>query len=286
MVRTLFFATALLTASSTAFAGVPDPLREAGDRVASKFRAMCTASGGKLVLNRDMIVGGPSIRTDSSTAFLIDGSGVRCPGAVGWNVPSGIYTDDARLIAGNLPADWQVIGETRPRLVYETTGPECRGAKRCQVWKVWDGEKLVPEPIDYAVTTEAPLAEAPVVRSGDAYGGHDHNGSDVTIDRAAGRIVYRRPKSSISGTVKPGQVMFVGKFADDTDTAIEGVAFTFKKGCAPAPYNVRGGRLDGWRIRLAGEAPVRDPNGCAVVGYTRDSPNALLVFSRHEFGEE
>lgn len=286
MFRTLFVTTALLAASSSSFAGTSDPFREPSDLVADKFRAICAASGGKLIVNRDAIVGIPSIRSESSAEFRINGSGVRCPGAAGWNLPSGIYTDEARLIAGNLPTDWEVIGETRPRLVYETNGTECRGAKRCQVWKVWDGEKLVSEPIDYAVTTEPPLTEAPVVRSGDAYGSHDHNGSDVTIDRTAGRIVYRRPKSSISGTVKPGQVMFVGKFADDSDAAIEGVAFTFKKGCAPAPYNVRGGRLDGWHIRLAGEAPVRDPNGCAVIGYTRDSPNAVLVFNRHEFGEE
>lgn len=64
-----------------------------------------------------------------------------------------------------------------------------------------------------------------------------------------------------------------------------GTAYTFRKGCPPAPYAVSGGFVAGAtiydhdRIILRGASPVREKNGCALVGYTTDSGNAELIFT-------
>lgn len=282
MFRSLLFAALLSTLSSNAFAGTTDPMRTPSDVLADKFRADCSSAGGKLEVGKDAIVSTSSIRAKLSNDLLVDGQRVLCRGASAWSVASGIYTDDAKLIVSGPPAKSWVWGQDKPRFIYDATGAECGGARSCRIWKIWDGEKLIPEPIVYGTTTSAPGVRAPLLRYDGTYGNYDHNGSAVDIDAAAGRIIYKRPKPSIAGVVKPGQVMFVGTFHDDENETAEGVAFTFKKGCEPAPYNVRGERIDGWVYRLVGEAPVRAPDGCAVIGYTRDSPNAQLIFERKD----
>lgn len=273
----VLFAVALLVASTTGALAAATPV----ETVAAAFRAKCAAAGGTFALGEGAIVNSQSVRSETSSDVLVDGPGVVCRGVAGWKVRSGIYSDEARLLVDDLEG-MEVVGDARPRVVYTRSGPACHGAKSCKIWMVWNGEKLVPEAIDYGVTKAPPAVLAPVLRPDDVPGGYEHNGSDMTIDFSAGRIVYRKPKAAIAGTIKPGQVMFVGRFGKSETDAIEGVAFTFKNGCAPAPYNVRGVRVDGWRLRLAGEAPIREPNGCAVTGYTRESPNALLLFERYE----
>jgi len=102
-----------------------------------------------------------------------------------------------------------------------------------------------------------------------------HNGSGVLIDAEMGTISYRVPKDSIAGIVTTGTLLFRGSII--YDGPVEGMAFTFKKGCEPAPYKVEGyfqGNSD--KLVLRGKAPVR--KGCDVVGYTEKSPNAALVF--------
>ncbi|MCE1235224.1 MAG: hypothetical protein LWW93_02585 [Hyphomicrobiales bacterium] len=279
MGKALFAAVLLVTSATAAFAATSGG-RTPAEAVAALFRAKCVAAGGSFSLGEGAIVTSQPVRSETSTDVLVDGPGVLCRGAAGWSVRSGIYSEDARLLVDDLDG-MEVVGDARPRVVYTRSGPACHGAKSCKIWMVWNGEKLVAEAIDYGVTKTPPAVRAPVLRPDDTAGGYDHNGSDMTIDFAAGRIVYRKPKASIAGTIEPGQVMFVGRFGTG-ESAIEGVAFTFKKGCAPAPYHVRGVRVDGWRLRLAGEAPIREANGCAVVGYTRESPNAVLLFERYE----
>lgn len=114
------------------------------------------------------------------------------------------------------------------------------------------------------------------VRMGEIIG---HNDSVMFHHEGKGIIVYDSPKDSIAGFIKENTVLFRGWLVPGE--WVEGVAFTFKKGCAPAPYHVSG-RLDNKyeteypSMILRGKAPVRE--GCEVVGYSEDSPNAKLIF--------
>lgn len=101
-----------------------------------------------------------------------------------------------------------------------------------------------------------------------------HNGSWMYFDQAFSMISYQESKASISGTVKPGAVLFRGWIVPYGP--MRGIAYTFKKGCPPAPYLVEGYDQHGLELILEGAAPIR--KGCDVVGYTKKSPNAKLVF--------
>jgi hypothetical protein len=102
-----------------------------------------------------------------------------------------------------------------------------------------------------------------------------HNGSGMRIDSDMGTISYSLPKKSLKGTVSEGALLF--REAIIIDGPVEGMAFTLKKGCEPAPYFLEGYYpTDSDKLVLTGEAPVRD--GCNVIGYTKNSPNAKLVF--------
>lgn len=108
----------------------------------------------------------------------------------------------------------------------------------------------------------------------------DHNGSDMRVNPSMGTIVYERPKKAISGTVKPGTLLFKASAPwdpYDDKVVIKGIAFVFKKDCEPAPYEVSG-RQQGWHtLELKGAAPVREKNGCKVVGY-KTTGNSTLRF--------
>lgn len=112
---------------------------------------------------------------------------------------------------------------------------------------------------------------------GASFGGYDHNGSVMWTALADGLIVYAEPKASIRDVVKPGSVLFRGSpFLQGG--RLEGTAYAFKKGCAPAPYAVRGGYSRGnATITLRGAGPIRQ--GCEVVGYSVRSPHAVLKFT-------
>ena len=102
-----------------------------------------------------------------------------------------------------------------------------------------------------------------------------HNGSGIMIDADNGTMSYAVVHKRVAGLVKEGTLLFRGSII--YGGPVEGMAFTFKKGCEPAPYRVEGnfqGNSD--KLVLTGKAPVR--KGCEVTGYTDKSPNAKLVF--------
>lgn len=116
--------------------------------------------------------------------------------------------------------------------------------------------------------------------------GIEHNGSSMWHDEDNGVLYYDRPKASLAGLVASGTVLFEGDpWTFSKRFSMAGTAYTFRQGCAPAPYQVTGGFVAGAtiydhdRIVLRGAAPIREKNGCAVVGYTTDSGNAELVFT-------
>lgn len=102
-----------------------------------------------------------------------------------------------------------------------------------------------------------------------------HNGSGMRLDYERGTITYGDPKDSLAGLVETGTVLFRGTIV--SQGVVSGMAFTFKRGCDPAPYRVWGefdSKSD--KLVLTGAAPVRD--GCEVTGYSGASPNGRLVF--------
>ncbi len=145
--------------------------------------------------------------------------------------------------------------------------------------------------VDVALGTNSPIEDRPAVAAMDyagALAGIDHNGSLMWFEQARGVLYYDRPKPALAGIVEPGTVLFRGKAWNfDVGSVLEGTAYTFRKGCDPAPYAVSGQVEAGTspnlpvRIVLRGPSPIRAKNGCAVLGYTQDSSNAVLVFDLH-----
>ncbi|GGF80488.1 hypothetical protein GCM10007301_45750 [Azorhizobium oxalatiphilum] len=125
------------------------------------------------------------------------------------------------------------------------------------------------DPIADASSPAAPVG----LIDGSAY---DHNGSTVMVHPENGLIIYQSPKPSMEDVAPEGTVLFRGPVFSYSG-AISGTAYAFKKGCAPAPYAVSGGySADNATITLRGASPAW--KGCDVVGYRKDSPNAVLRF--------
>jgi len=101
-----------------------------------------------------------------------------------------------------------------------------------------------------------------------------HNGSSAFLDQKGHTIRYGTVKPSLVGVVESDTVLFRGWIVWG-ERAV-GIAYTFKKGCASAPYHVIGEFPRAPQLILKGKAPVRE--GCKVVGYTEKSKNARLVF--------
>lgn len=116
--------------------------------------------------------------------------------------------------------------------------------------------------------------------------GIEHNGSSMWHDEANGILYYSRPKASLAGLVEVSTVVFEGDpWTFSNRFSMAGTAYTFRKGCSPAPYRVTGQFVASRSphghdsIVLRGASPIREKNGCAVVGYTTNSGNAELVFT-------
>ncbi|MDR6434616.1 hypothetical protein [Brucella pseudogrignonensis] len=102
-----------------------------------------------------------------------------------------------------------------------------------------------------------------------------HNGQSMRLVHGKDAISYGPHPSSAS--IKPFSIVFRG-MVTYYDNPVKGIAYTFKKGCAPAPYWVQGHVNSEGKIELSGKAPLREKNSCKVIGYTEKSKNANLVF--------
>lgn len=127
-----------------------------------------------------------------------------------------------------------------------------------------------------------PYKDVPVnqtFKSDDRYGEFiGHNGSLMFNHQKQHIIVYSEPKPAIAGSIKPDTVLVRGWAVPNE--WFSGIAYTFKKGCEPAPYRVSGHLNGGPNLTLQGKAPIRE--GCDVVGYSDKSPNAKLTFELFE----
>ncbi|MBD2745715.1 hypothetical protein IC232_03300 [Microvirga sp. BT688] len=108
-----------------------------------------------------------------------------------------------------------------------------------------------------------------------------HNGSGMYVNKGAGTIRYAAPKASIAGTVKEDTVLFRGEFKNapglEARGTVSGIAFVFKKGCEPAPYQVVG-TYDASTVTMKGAAPRRAKDSCAILETTKNSPHSVLKF--------
>lgn len=152
------------------------------------------------------------------------------------------------------------------------------GFSLAQQWSILCGINATPKvatvkPV--SVTTTPRSAHEPTPAGVNSLGAWDHNGSEVTVDPDTGVIAYRVPKPSIRTVAGEGTVVFRGHLR--SERRVQGVAYAFKDGCAPAPYQVAGSySRDGGTLILRGLGPVR--HGCEVVAYSERSPHAALKF--------
>lgn len=104
----------------------------------------------------------------------------------------------------------------------------------------------------------------------------NHNGSQMLwqADGEVRVISYLVPRPGLP--VEPGTVLFEGR---RVGARLEGIARTFRQGCPPAEYAVAGEIASETHVVLTGAAPVRARTGCAIVGYSQSSPNAVLEFT-------
>ena len=109
-----------------------------------------------------------------------------------------------------------------------------------------------------------------------------HNGSTIQEFSDGDRVEYRYSSVRIGLPAKQGDVLFRGtKHLSHKSPPIaydlQGTAYTFKRGCPPAGYEVRGEQTS-TRVILRGAAPRHAADSCAVIGYELNGGNATLVF--------
>lgn len=105
----------------------------------------------------------------------------------------------------------------------------------------------------------------------------EHNRSVVSWLIAGGEVIarYDRPRAGMEKVgVSQGTILFEGREQGD---GFAGTAYTFRNGCTPAAYDVVGEWKGDW-ITLRGPAPTWSNSGCNILGYTLDSPHAVLRF--------
>ncbi len=106
-----------------------------------------------------------------------------------------------------------------------------------------------------------------------------HNGSTmtVTVSGKSVEISYLSPRAGLP--VQSGTRLFEGG-VNEYSRKIEGTAWIFHSRCNRAySYWVVGDFENGdAQLHLVGAAPVVDPRTCLVVGHSRESANAHLLF--------
>jgi hypothetical protein len=112
-----------------------------------------------------------------------------------------------------------------------------------------------------------------------------HNNSEMLVSEwkdSAVEITYNHPRPGLP--VAQGTLLFRG-IRDGA--RYSGTAYTFKAGCPPAPYAVKGIKNQKTEmIVMTGTAPRRDPYSCGVIGESAQSGHARLVFDTRDYGDE
>lgn len=125
-----------------------------------------------------------------------------------------------------------------------------------------------------SLSATAVSAQQPGDEDGDLF---NHNGSIIVAQYRYGNLRYLQVKPSLRGMVDQGMAAFSGQI--ERRGKVHGTAYVFKKGCPFVPYEVNGAydpSIPGYV--MTGAVPVREKNGCKIVGHTTNSKNARLVF--------
>jgi hypothetical protein len=109
-----------------------------------------------------------------------------------------------------------------------------------------------------------------------------HNGSTIQEFTDGDRVEYRYSSVRVGLPAKQGAILFRGtkhlsRNSPHVAYDLQGTAYTFKRDCPPAGYEVRGEQTDTLVI-LHGAAPRHAAGSCAVIGYDSNGANATLVF--------
>lgn len=129
------------------------------------------------------------------------------------------------------------------------------------------------------LTLGASSASAGISQNRESYTeSYTHNGSAVAIEFSGNSvtIVYAAPRPGLASIgVREGTILFTGH---RVDPHVSGIAYVFKPGCSPAPYQVTGRFDTRENLILTGPAPRWDRRSCAIVGYTQSTMHSQLVF--------
>lgn len=111
-----------------------------------------------------------------------------------------------------------------------------------------------------------------------------HNGSVMAFAASTGTIRYLHASRAMDGTVRVGDVVFQGYLSPGR---VKGTAYTFKRGCPPAAYEVHGSGYAGAgsTLTVVGDPPIRAPGSCEVVGYRHGGPSSVLRFEPMDEGD-
>jgi hypothetical protein len=109
-----------------------------------------------------------------------------------------------------------------------------------------------------------------------------HNGSTIQELTDNDKVEYRYSSVRAGLPAKQGDVLFRGTKQPSRNSPhvayeLQGTAYTFKRDCPPAGYEVRGEQTS-TRVMLRGAAPRHAADSCAVIGYDSNGANATLVF--------
>jgi hypothetical protein len=139
------------------------------------------------------------------------------------------------------------------------------------------GNELKPLPALPQLQPLPPQAPPPPVQEAITTTVLSHNGSTIEMRTRPDHQVEMRYKVVRSGLpAEEGAVLFHGTVSDRGE--MNGVAYIFKRGCAPAGYDVSG-RQSNSRIVLTGAAPIHPPGSCGVARYDDQNSNARLEFT-------
>jgi hypothetical protein len=293
-------ATVLLLASSSALA-LSDADREAAIKVGKAHTLdgyiQCGKEMGKpVVLDPEpMDLNGDGIEELMITARHEDG-GAACFGRVGvsktlmiksssgeWKANLGFMNDPITVMpekSGGFP-DLELSGPGFCHPIWRWNGAEYDLYRRCV------NGKLVMAP-DFKSTVPGTKAAAAAPSKSSRYEDlriwkedivYLHNGSMMHVNKGGGEIRYYEPKSTISGTVQQGTVLFRGEFKNapglEARGTVEGTAYVFKKGREPTPYSVSG-TYNSYSITMKGAAPKRAKDSCSILAATKSSPHSVL----------
>jgi hypothetical protein len=186
--------------------------------------------------------------------------------------------DGRRLFISMLSAGGACDGELCPVRIYTETGRQVMEVSACDQADTHEISTDRTSFVACGVASAIPQGGPPGSLETSDVRQYLHNGSVMQASfykNGTIRIEYDEVRRGLPPALQ-GEVLFKG--VADGQGSLSGTAYTFKRGCNPAPYAVEGQIDPKGGITLTGDAPMRDDKSCAITGFTGRSPNARLTF--------